>query len=183
MAHAPARRAHALDLALARTGRGADRGAAGGRARGFCGRASCRLDRRAGADGQAGDRSARRDRRSGDDRGGAVCAGRVGAGGAGLALARREWRGRAALFHPGRSGDGARDGHLHVYAAGDPALAWHVAFRDRLRAEPATAAAYEREKSRCAALHPDDSGAYAACKKAWTDGVAAEAVRGWGGSG
>ena len=50
-------------------------------------------------------------------------------------------------------------------------------FRDRLRAEPATADAYAQEKARCAALHPDDSAAYAACKKAWTDGVAAEAVR------
>ena len=78
---------------------------------------------------------------------------------------------------------GMRGVNLHVYAAGNLALAWHLAFRDRLRAEPATAAAYEREKSRCAALHPDDSGAYAACKKAWTDGVAAEAVRGWEGGG
>lgn len=71
---------------------------------------------------------------------------------------------------------GARGVHLHVYAARDPALAWHLAFRDRLRADPAVAAAYEGEKARCAALHPDDSGAYAACKKVWTDRVAAEAV-------
>jgi GrpB-like predicted nucleotidyltransferase (UPF0157 family) len=74
---------------------------------------------------------------------------------------------------------GARDVHLHVYATGDPALAWHRAFRDRLRADPAVAAAYEAEKRRCAGLHPGDSGAYAACKKAWTDRVAGEAVQGW----
>lgn len=49
-------------------------------------------------------------------------------------------------------------------------------FRDRLRAEPATAEAYAQEKARCAALHPDDSAAYTACKQAWTDAVAAEAV-------
>ena len=71
---------------------------------------------------------------------------------------------------------GARGVHLHVHATGDPMIAWHLAFRDRLRAEPEVAAAYAREKARCAALHPDDSGAYAACKKAWTDGVAGEAV-------
>lgn len=71
---------------------------------------------------------------------------------------------------------GERAAHLHVHAAEDPMIPWHLAFRDRLRAEPETAAAYGREKARCAARHPEDSGAYAACKKAWTDRVAGEAV-------
>jgi len=35
-----------------------------------------------------------------------------------------------------------------------------------------------RGEARCAALHPDDSAAYTACKQAWTDAVAAEAVGG-----
>lgn len=77
---------------------------------------------------------------------------------------------------------GARAAHLHVHATGDPMIAWHLAFRDRLRAEPETAAAYAAEKRRCAALHPGDSGAYAACKKDWTDRVAGEAVGGRGAS-
>ncbi len=71
---------------------------------------------------------------------------------------------------------GERAAHLHIHASGDAMIPWHLAFRDRLRAEPVTARAYEAEKSRCAALHSDDSAAYAACKKAWTDRVAAEAV-------
>ena len=71
---------------------------------------------------------------------------------------------------------GERAAHLHIHATGDAMIPWHLAFRDRLRAEPATAAAYEAEKSRCAELHPGDSAADAACKKAWTDRVAKEAV-------
>ena len=71
---------------------------------------------------------------------------------------------------------GERTAHLHIHATGDAMIPWHLAFRDRLRADPTTAAAYEAEKSRCAALHPGDSAAYAACKKAWTDRVAKEAV-------
>jgi GrpB-like predicted nucleotidyltransferase (UPF0157 family) len=76
---------------------------------------------------------------------------------------------------------GAREAHLHVHAAGAPVIAWHLAFRDRLRAEPAAAAAYLREKQRCAGLHPGDSGAYAACKKAVTDGMGWQGRRSGGG--
>ncbi len=94
------------------------------------------------------------------------------------------WRGENGLvgrryFTRDDPATGTHAAHLHVYASGDPAIAWHLAFRDRLRAEPATAGAYAQEKARCAALHPDDSAAYTACKQAWTDAVAAEAVGGW----
>jgi GrpB-like predicted nucleotidyltransferase (UPF0157 family) len=99
------------------------------------------------------------------------------------AAAGRRWRGEnGAAWRRSFTLDdpqtGARAAHLHGHAAGDPMIAWHLAFRDRLRAEPETAAAYRREKARCAARHPRDSGAYAACKKAWTDRVAGEAVGG-----
>jgi len=100
---------------------------------------------------------------------------------ASLAALGWRWRGENGLagrryFTRDAPETGTRAAHLHVYARGDPAIAWHLAFRDRLRAEPATADAYAQEKARCAALHPDDSAAYAACKQAWTDAVAAEAV-------
>lgn len=118
----------------------------------------------------------------------AIEAARPGLQGSGLEGLGWRWRGENGVagrryFTMDDPETGARAAHLHVHAAGDPMIAWHLAFRDRLRAEPATAAAYEAEKRRCAGLHPGDSGAYAACKKAWTDGVAEEAVRGWGGGG
>jgi GrpB-like predicted nucleotidyltransferase (UPF0157 family) len=101
------------------------------------------------------------------------------------ALEAAGWRWRGENGAAGRryftmddSETGERAAHLHVHAAGDPMIPWHLAFRDRLRAEPETAEAYAREKARCAARHPADSGAYAACKKAWTDRVAGEAVGG-----
>ena len=96
------------------------------------------------------------------------------------------WRWRGENGVPGRRyftrddpDTGERMAHLHIHASGDAMIPWHLAFRDRLRTEPATAAAYEAEKVRCAALNPHDSAAYAACKKVWTDQAAAKAVRGF----
>jgi GrpB-like predicted nucleotidyltransferase (UPF0157 family) len=86
------------------------------------------------------------------------------------------WRGENGVagrlyFTRDDPGTGARAVHLHVHARDDPAVARHLAFRDRLRADPALAEAYLAEKRRCAALHPGDSGAYTACKEGWIAGV------------
>ncbi len=92
-----------------------------------------------------------------------------------------EWWGEHGL--PGRRycsksdpDSGRRLVQLHCYAQGSPEIARHLAFRDYLLAHPEVAQAYDREKMRCQALHPDDSHAYTDCKGQWIQAVEAEAL-------
>lgn len=93
------------------------------------------------------------------------------------------WRGEYGL--PGRrfctldDGEGVRRFQLHGYVAGDPSIRRQLAFRDFLRARADVARDYEQEKLRCAALHPDNSTDYAACKGTFIRSVEAEAQQLW----
>jgi GrpB-like predicted nucleotidyltransferase (UPF0157 family) len=83
-----------------------------------------------------------------------------------------EWRGELGIA--GRRyciladpPSGRRIAQLHIFAAGSGQIPRHVAFRDYLRAYPEEAMAYEAEKFRAQALHPDDVNAYNDAKSAW----------------
>ncbi|RVT83901.1 GrpB family protein [Rhodobacteraceae bacterium CCMM004] len=92
-----------------------------------------------------------------------------------------EWMGAFGL--PGRRycrrddpATGRRLVHAHAYAASDPGVARHLAFRDLLRADAGTRDAYAAVKRTCADRHGDDPAAYGACKSAWIDAAEARAV-------
>lgn len=65
---------------------------------------------------------------------------------------------------PGRryypKGGDRRTHHVHAFAAGDPHIAEHLAFRDYLRECPDVAAAYARVKREAAAEHRYDPDGY-----------------------
>lgn len=66
---------------------------------------------------------------------------------------------------------GRRRFQVHCFAPESSEIERHLAFRDYLRTHPEAAWAYEAEKRRCRALHPDDSNAYCDAKAGWIAGV------------
>ncbi len=92
-----------------------------------------------------------------------------------------DWWGEYGL--PGRryctktdSATGRRLIQLHCYQDGSSEIERHLAFRDYLRVRPEIARAYDQEKARCRALHPDSSHDYSDCKGAWVQATEAEAL-------
>ena len=91
-----------------------------------------------------------------------------------------DWRGEFGI--PGRrycsldDAAGKRIVHGHFFATDSDEIEPNLAFRDYLRAHRDEALAYEAEKIRAAALHPDDSGAYTEEKGVWVRACKARAL-------
>jgi GrpB-like predicted nucleotidyltransferase (UPF0157 family) len=74
---------------------------------------------------------------------------------------------------------GKRAVQLHCYAQGFSEIDRHLAFRDYLRAHADIARAYEAEKLRAAALHPDNTLDYNAAKNDWIKKTERDALVWW----
>lgn len=72
---------------------------------------------------------------------------------------------------------GRRTFQLHFYALGSTEIDRHLAFAQYLRAHPTIAKAYEAEKIRAAALHPDSRLAYNDAKNDWIKRTEQDALR------
>lgn len=95
-----------------------------------------------------------------------------------------EWLGEFGI--PGRRycrrndpATGKRRFQLHCFAQDATEIDRHLAFRDYLRAHSEIAKAYEAEKRRAAALHPDDTLAYNDAKNDWIKRTERDALAWW----
>lgn len=96
-----------------------------------------------------------------------------------------EWRGEFGLagrryFTFDDPASGQRHFNVHAYQHDHSDMRRHLAFRDYLRAHPDEAKAYEAQKQRAAALHPDDVLAYNDAKSDWIKQCEQRALR-WAG--
>jgi putative glutamine amidotransferase len=83
------------------------------------------------------------------------------------------WDDDHEYFSGSRGSEGDRSFQIHVCRAGSAWEARHLAFRDALRADPSTAAEYERLKRELASAHPNDIYAYVDGKTPFIRGVEA----------
>jgi GrpB-like predicted nucleotidyltransferase (UPF0157 family) len=95
-----------------------------------------------------------------------------------------EWRGELGiagrrLFTRDDPATEQRLFNLHAFEYGAADIDRHLAFRDYLRAHRDEARAYEQEKERAAALHPDDVLAYNMAKSAWIKACEVRALAWW----